>query len=164
MDIVFDGDLEYLAFHEPERGEVQLVTVGASGVGIGAELGDVAYLGVDENDAFAQLALRGPMAHAPLLGGPSDRELESEAGPPEAELAEADWPEDGSVTWRIDGSTLTVVVEGARRSQWARIGRTPVYVALDLSVDGAAYVAALVHRAVTSDPNFTRFQATLQRL
>jgi hypothetical protein len=178
MDIVFDGQLEFLAFHDPERGEVQVLAVGVGGGGLGVELGEDAHLGVDEDDAFAQLALRGAMARAPLLGvGPSaevdgaevngpevDQELDSPAGPPEADLAEAEWPIDRPVTWRLDGATLTVVLAGARRSQWARVGRTPLYVALDLETEGEAYVAALVHTDVLEDPGLERCQAALQRL
>jgi len=169
MDIVFDGELEFLAFHDPETGEVQLLTVGVGGGGFGVELGEDAHLGVDEDDAFAQLALTGPMARAALLGGGGhgtgpDLELESRTGPPEADLAEADWPESRPLAWRLEGATLTVVLEGAKRTQWARIGQSPLYVALDLSARGEAYVAALVHRAVVDDPGFVRCRAALLRL
>jgi hypothetical protein len=169
MDIVFDGEHEFLAFHDPVSGEVQLLTVGVGAEGFGVELGEDAHLGVDEDDAFAQLALRGAAASAPLLGGDPrasgpDQELDSAAGPPEADLAEAVWPHDRPVAWRLEGETLTVVLEGARRSQWARIGRTPLYVALDLEARGEAFVAALVHRAVVDDPGFVRCQAALLRL
>jgi hypothetical protein len=169
MDIVFDGELEFLAFHDPESGEVQLLTVGVGGGGFGVELGEDAHLGVDEDDAFAQLALRGAMAPTPLLGpggdaAGTDDSLDDPAGPPEAYLAEAEWPVDRPVAWRVDGTTLTVVLEGARRTQWARIGRTSLYVALDLEAEREAYVAALVFRALVSDPGFVRFHAALLRL
>ena len=169
MDIVFDGELEFLAFHDPLSGEVQLLTVGTGGGGFGVELGEDAHLGVDEDDAFAQLALKGALAPAPLLGtdpvaADADRALEDPAGPPEAALAEAEWPTHRPVVWRLDGATLTVVLQGARRTQWARIGRTPLYVALDLETGGEAYVAALVFRDVVSDPGFVRCHAALQRL
>lgn len=169
MDIVFDGELEFLAFHDAESGQVQILAVGAGGGGFGVELGEDAHLGVDEDDAFAQLTLQGAMAGAPLLGAgqgtaDADHDLTSPTGPPEADLAEAEWPIDRPVTWRVDGATLSVVVEGARRSQWARIGRTPLFVALDLEAEGEAYVAALVHRAVVDDPGFVRCQAALLRL
>jgi len=169
MDIVFDGEHEFLAFHDPESGEVQLLTVGVGAEGFGVELGADAHLGVDEDDAFAQLVLRGATASAPLLGVDQraacpDQELDRPGGPPVADFAEAMWPHDRPVAWRLAGGTLTVVVEGAHRSQWARIGHTPLYVALDLEAPGEAYVAALVHRAVVDDPGFVRCQAALLRL
>lgn len=169
LDIVFDGEHEFLAFHDPVSGEVQLLTVGVGAEGFGVELGVDAHLGVDEDDAFAQLTLRGASASTPSLGaderaaGP-DQELDGPGGPPEADLAEAVWPLDRPVAWRLEGGTLTVALDGAHRSQWARIGRTPLYVALDLEAPGEAFVAALVHRAVVEDPGFVRCQAALLRL
>ena len=157
MDIVFDGELRTLGFHDPEADEVQLMTLGVDEGGFGVELGEDAYLGVDEDDAFAQLSLRAPEDPAARLSqGEAAAVLLECEGAPEAELAEAEWDVDRPLRWRLDGGALTVLVDGRARSQWARIGASGLAVALDLEQAGEAWVAALVHRGVTSDPGFER--------
>ncbi|MEZ6016172.1 MAG: hypothetical protein R3F49_13720 [Planctomycetota bacterium] len=181
LDIVFDGNLRTRAFHDPASGEVQLVTLGVDDEGFGVELGEDAYLAVDGDDAFAHLALRGPMGDLTLA--PSDEAaLAAPDTLPEADLAEASWPmgpeqaaeADGpvegaegaattpSVVWRLDGARLVVLVPGTVRSQWARIGTSGLCVALDLErAEGEALVAALVHLDVTRDPGFAALTALM---
>ena len=169
MDIVFDGALEHLGFFEPREGEARLVTRGAGGTGFGLELGEDALLGVDEDDAFSELSLRGTQGGSELLrllaeatGDPQPAGPEREGRATEvavAELAEAEWPVEKELLWRREGSALIVSIAGARRSQWARLGAGPLYVALDLETPGEAYVAALVFTALVEDPGFALYDA-----
>lgn len=162
MEIVFDGELEVLAFHDPLSGEVQLLTLGVGAEGFAVELGEEALLAVDEDDAFAELTLR----RRERADDHADPALDASApaAPPEADLAEAEWPLERGLVWSLDGAVLNVAVLDARPTQWARIGRTQLYVALDLATPGEAFVAGLQHRDVVEDPGGQRRSAALLRL
>jgi len=163
INIVFDGSLTTSALYDTTEDAVELTTEGVAGEGFEVELGSDATLAVDSDDAFALLALRG--GSQPIrLDQPGDTALLAAlaaratgarapgAKLPIAELAEAEWQTERTLVWSLEGATLTVVVEGAVRSQWAQLGDSGLFIALDLEQEGEAFVAALVHDAVEQRP------------
>lgn len=170
MDVVFDADHRYGAFHDAAEDTLVLAARCAAGPdgeaalegGFGVDLGPDAHLALDEDDAVASLELRGAAGIAAL--GLSASEVEALRAPdtlPDAELADAFWRQERPLRWAVDGARLVVVLEGARRTQWARLGRSGLCVALDLEGEQGAEVAALAHGAVTPDPALAQLTAWL---